>query len=226
MASRVVSVILDSGITYVSGTVNGTEYTFTLTADNTWSADVTVAEDNIYRLVITAIDNQGNASTFNTTLYYGLNLITDRTQSDVSRYLYLKSKSFSDMTAEEQLEWLSDLKGAYNFTDMNRVDGAVDYIVERLREVGSFTEGIKTYRLWSREHLPTKKELEQYLENIRILRSQFAVAASIPPVPSDMQMFTHKEANDIEKILFEVDWLITKIAQAWFFSAEIYSGEV
>lgn len=226
MASRVVSVILDSGITYVSGTVNGTEYTFTLTADNTWSAEVAVAEDNIYRLVITAIDNQGRASTFNTTLYYGLNLITDRTQSDVSRYLYLKSKAFSDMTAEEQLEWLSDLKGAYNFTDMNRVDGAVDYIVERLRDVGSYIDGIKTYKLWSREHLPTQKELEQYLNNISILRSQFVGVPSMPPMPSDMQMFTHKEANDIEKILLEVDWLITKIAQSWFFSSEIYSGEV
>ena len=226
MASRVVSVILDSGITYVSGTVNGTEYTFTLTADNTWSADVAVADDNIYRLSLTAIDSQGNVSTLTTTLYYGLNLITDRTQGDVSRYLYLKSKAFSDMTAAEQLEWLSDLKGAYNFTDMNRVDGAVDYIVERLREVGCYTDGIKTYRLWSMEHLPKKKDLEQYLENIRIIRNQFTVAASIPPVPSDMQMFTYKEANDIEQILLEVDWLIAKMAQAWFFSAEIYSGEV
>jgi len=226
MDKRVVSVILDSDITYVSGTVNGTEYTFTLTADNTWSAEVTTSNDNIYRLSLTAIDSRGNVTTLNTTLYYGLNLITDRTQSDVSRYLYLQSKDFSDMTAEERAEWLSDLKGAYNCTDLNRVDSAVDYVAERLREVGCYTDGVKTYKLWNRERIPKKKDLEQYLENIRIIRSSISVLPTTPPVPEDMQMFTYKEANDIEKILLEVDWLITNIAQSWFFSAELYSGEV
>ena len=226
MDSKVVSVILDSGITYVSGTVNGTEYTFTLTSDNTWSAEVAVANDNIYRLSLTAIDSRGNVTTMSTTLYYGLNLITDRTQADVDRYLYLKGKNFYDMTTEEQLEWMSDMKGAYNFTDLNRVDGAVDYVVERLREVGCYIDGVKTYKLWSREYLPKKKDLEQYLSNIRIVRNALSVLPTTPQVPDDMQMLTYEEANNIERILYEIDWLITNIALSWFFSAEIYSGEV
>ena len=108
MVSRTVSVLLDSGITYVSGTVNGIDYTFTLTADNTWSAEVLAAEDNIYHLSLTAINSEGNVTTLTTTLYYGINLITDRSQFDVARYLELKAKAFTDMTEDEKLEWLSN----------------------------------------------------------------------------------------------------------------------
>ena len=223
MANRVVSVILDSGITYVSGIVNGNEYVFTLTADNTWSADVSVSDDNVYHLTLTAIDNLGNVSTITTTLYYGLNLITDRTQADVNRYLYLKSKSFADMTEEEQLEWLSDLKGAYNFTDLNRVDGAVDYIIGRLKEIGYFVDGVKTNRLWNVQYVPNQSDMEQYLRNIRIIKNVFAMATS---VPDSMEYFTHQEANAIEQILLDADYLITEISRACVQSNEVYAGEV
>lgn len=226
MANRVVSVILDSGITYVSGIVNGNEYTFTLTDNNTWSADVAVSDDNIYHLTLTAIDNMGNVSTISTTLYYGLNLITDRTQADVSRYLYLKSKNFSGMTAEEQMEWMSDMKGAYNFTDLSRVDGAVEYLVERLREHGYFIRDVNTYRLWDMQHVPSRSDMEQYLNNIRIIRNAFAVADTTPSVPEDMANFTYMEANAIEQILLDVDYLITEMMKAWFYSDEVYAGEV
>ena len=225
MANKVVSVILDSGITYVSGIVNGNEYVFTLTADNTWSAEVAVSDDNIYRLTLTAIDNLGNVSTVNTTLYYGLNLITDRTQGDVNRYLYLKSKNFSDMTEDEQREWLSDMKGAYNSTDLSRVDAAVEYLAKRLEEYGYHAE-INTYKLWNMRSVPSLEQMTQYLDNIRAIRSAFTVLSTTPQVPNDMRGFDYRKANNIEQILFDVDYLITVMMKSWFFSNDIYAGEV
>lgn len=226
MASKVVSVILENSITYVSGYVNGIEYTFTLTAENTWSAEVATSDDNIYRLVLTAIDNNGNVSTISTTLYYGLNLITDRTQGDVNRYLYLKNKNFHEMTTEEQMEWVSDLRGAYNVTDLSRVEGAMDYLVERLKENGYYVNGLKLKRLWNMKYIPSHADMEQYLDNVRFIRSVFATMTSTPSVPDSMVHFTYKEANDIEQILFDVDYLITEMVKAMFYSNDLFAGEV
>ena len=64
------------------------------------------------------------------------NLITDRTQADVDRYTELKDKSLRGMTDDEKAEWQTQLKGAYNFTDMNRVEAAVEDLANRLTEAG------------------------------------------------------------------------------------------
>ena len=157
---------------------------------------------------------------------YDLNLITDRTQGDVNRYLYLKNKSFSDMTAEERLEWASDMKGAYNCTDLNRVEGAINYLIERMRGYGYGAADVETYRLWNMETLPTAKDMAKYLKNIRDIRSAFTVMATTPPAPDSMQRFTYKEANDIEQILLDIDTLLTNMERSWFYSTELYSGEV
>ena len=52
-------------------------------------------------------------------------LITDRTTQDVERVKALQAKAWQDMTEEEKVEWLSPLKGSYNYTDLNRVEEAV-----------------------------------------------------------------------------------------------------
>lgn len=59
-------------------------------------------------------------------------LITDRTNADVQRWESLKSKGWSGMTDAEKAEWAAGMKGAYNYTDLNRVTEAMDYINEQL----------------------------------------------------------------------------------------------
>lgn len=64
------------------------------------------------------------------------NLITDRTSSDVSRWSELKSKGWSGMTEAEKAEWSAGMKGAYKYTDLNRVNEAMVYLQNRLRGYG------------------------------------------------------------------------------------------
>lgn len=64
------------------------------------------------------------------------NLITDRTSSDVSRWSELKSKGWSGMTESEKAEWSAGMKGAYKYTDLNRVNEAMVYLQNRLRGYG------------------------------------------------------------------------------------------
>ena len=59
-------------------------------------------------------------------------LITDRTQADEERVEELAAKGYDAMTAEEKSEWDGEMKGAYDASDLNRVESAVAYLAELL----------------------------------------------------------------------------------------------
>ena len=154
-----------------------------------------------------------------------MNLITDRTAADVERYLTLRNKGFANLTAAERTEWLSPMKGAYNFTDLNRVEEAVQYLAEKLRERG-YRVDVSTAKTWTMTSLPTLSDMNRYLNNIAVIRSAFATLSTTPQAPSSIRNFTYKEANAIEQILVDVDQLLTNMMSVWFFSGDLYSGEV
>lgn len=85
MSTQVLSITLPSEIIYVTGTVNGTAYTWTL-IEGAWTATVDRAADDTYRVALTAVNAAGTSTNFELTLYYGLlTLITDRTAMDVAQ---------------------------------------------------------------------------------------------------------------------------------------------
>jgi hypothetical protein len=43
---------------------------------------------------------------------------------------------------------------------------------------------------------------------------------------ADMEGLTYEEANNIEKILEDINLLLTRCAQAWYYSEDVFSGEV
>lgn len=68
-------------------------------------------------------------------------LITDRTQADVDRARYLNSLWDPRAlqwrgTPQERAEWEAGPRGAYGFSDMNRVSQAAAYLIGRLEELG------------------------------------------------------------------------------------------
>lgn len=204
MSAQVLSVSLPSEIIYVSGTVNGTAYTWTL-IEGAWTATVDRAADDTYHVALTAVNAAGTSTNFELTLYYGLlTLITDRTAEDVA-----------NKTA----------KGFYNASDLNRVGAAVQYVAERFAAQG-YTVTVSPKTDWLASDIPTAAELETYRQNIAALRGLIAVMKSTPEAPDSMAWLTYTEANDIEQILLDLDTLLTNAALAWYQSGEIYAGEV
>lgn len=60
-------------------------------------------------------------------------LITDRVQADIEVLESLLGTPMSDWTAEQLAEFnLAVSKGAHNYTDLNRVTQAMDYINNQL----------------------------------------------------------------------------------------------
>ncbi len=154
-----------------------------------------------------------------------MNLVTDRTVQDVERVLELKSRGWSNMTAGEQAEWTAGMKGAYNHTDLNRVQEATTYLNERLAECGYVAEFVPL-KIWTVGDAPTREELEFYLQNVRAIRDSFVVLASTPSAPTSMTRFNYVKANDIEQILVDIDGLVTKMIASYSYSGECFGGEI
>ena len=204
MSTQVLSVALPSEIIYVSGTVNGTAYTWTL-IEGAWTATVERAADDTYAVALTAVTAAGTSTNYALTLYYGLlNLITDRTRADV----------------ENETD-----KGFYNASDLNRVGAAVEYIAGRFTALG-YACPVTVKKDWLTSDAPTASQLETYRQNIVTLRGQIAVMASTPEVPASMAGLNYVKANNIEQILLDLDALIDKLIKSWCFSGELYAGEV
>lgn len=204
MSTQVLSVSLPSEIIYVSGTVNGTAYTWTL-IEGAWTATVERAADDTYAVALTAVTAAGTSTNYTLTLYYGLlSLITDRTRADV----------------ENETD-----KGFYNASDLNRVGAAVEYIAGRFAALG-YACPVTVKKDWLTGDAPTASQLETYRQNIVTLRGQIAVMASTPEVPASMAGLNYVKANNIEQILLDLDALITNITKSWYFAGEVYAGEV
>lgn len=130
-------------------------------------------------------------------------LITDRTLDDV-------------MTGTD--------KGYYNATDLNRVGEAVESIAGRFTDYG-YAVAVSPKADWSESDTPTASQMETYRQNIATLRRQIAVMQSTPKAPETMRFLDYLKANDIERILQDLNTLITNMEQAWFFSGDLYAGE-
>lgn len=155
-----------------------------------------------------------------------MQLITDRVQADVDRVAQMAGRvSAGTATDAEQTEWASDLKGAYNASDLNRVGAAVAYVAGRLNGYG-YTVTVNPKQDWTGSDIPTAGQMAAYLRDVATLRGAIAVMASTPPTPDSVNNLTWKEANDIEKILVDVNELLTRMAAAWFYSGDLYAGEV
>lgn len=191
----------------------------------------------------------------------GLGLIFDRTPLDFARAKTLLSKSWASMSEEDKAEWATALKGAYNAEDINRVNNAVKELAQKALDL---LNAIKAYRdskqvasdqaialpytaadvsvnvsewVYSDIDIPTKAEMETYLQNVATIRSLINIESGNPALPKSMEKLTIDGANAIEKSLdaaysaqiqteATIKEKIDRMATAWYFSGEIYAGEV
>lgn len=212
MSTQTLTTTLPADTLYVSGTVNGVSTTWTNTAGQTWETVAERSPQDVYVVVMTIVNQSGAATNTTFTLYYGLHLVTDRTSSDVEA---------------------GNEKGTYNASDLNRVGAAMNYVADRLREQG-YDPHISPKTDWKDDDWVDPAAQAVYLGDLAELRKQFTLLYSTPEVPPRILAtgintndgLTHTWANDIEKILEDIDLLLINAEQAWFYSGDLFSGEV
>lgn len=151
-----------------------------------------------------------------------LNLITDRTYAHVELLKKLNKKAYNNMTTDEKNSWVSGeaAKGAYNYTDLNRVESAVAEIAD------VFGLNLTTKTDWTLSDIPDQVDMERYLANVVAIRDACPGDVTFPPLPNSMNGLNYQGANNIEKVL-EIAykyWLDSQ--EKYIQSGEIYCGEV
>lgn len=128
--------------------------------------------------------------------------ITDRTEADVI---------------------IGNEKGVYGYSDLNRVESAVQSIVE-----SGIAQDLITKTDWglvnnfSVEEWPAEKQMKRYLGNVATIRDVFAVDVEIP---ASMDMLDWNGANNIERVLQIAIGRVSGVIQSYRYSGDTFSGE-
>lgn len=91
-----------------------------------------------------------------------------------------------------------DLKGCLNLLDLNRIEGNIAYLAERM-ESYSYAPNIHG-KQWSRVDMPNQNDMSRIIENIRALISAFYPPHNPPELPTTV--LSYIDINAIEENLF------------------------
>lgn len=86
-------------------------------------------------------------------------------------------------------------KGAYNYSDLNRVERAVAEISDKAGL------NLVTKTDWGMWDVPTASDMARFLGNITAVRGTISNTANVPIVPATMNNLTFDAANNIESII-------------------------
>ena len=153
-----------------------------------------------------------------------LSLITDRTADDYNAWLALSKIKWADMTAAQQAAWSIPMKGAYNYTDINRVGNALLYLQALLASYG-YVVTVNVRTDYVPGEWPTPEEMSNYVQSISNIRSALAVFSTTPSAPSSMDDGTITIWNNIEQILTDVERLIENMSMSFRHCATAACGQ-
>ena len=153
-----------------------------------------------------------------------MNLIYDRTAADVAeaKRICTKVQLGEVLTEAEQTAYFAGLRGSYNASDMNRVESAVAELSVALNAAGY--ANITIPREWSDGEIVTAAKWAQYLANVQTLVDAYYTLAGSPALPAASDRLSFDGANAIERILADIDMLISWMKHSYRKSGTFRSG--
>mgnify|MGYP004508592433 CR=1 FL=1 len=152
--------------------------------------------------------------------------VADRTLADEARTELLAKKwAMKTITVAEKSEWFGEMKGAYGVLTLNRVGNIIKIVADLLNAAGA-NVSVTAKTDWSEADYVEDGSFDAYLADVAEIHGALAVMDPLPNVPGDMVGLTTTDANAIEKILEGISKMIPKMYAAWFFSGDLYAGEV
>lgn len=96
-------------------------------------------------------------------------------------------------------------KGYYNFNDLNRIETWCRYLSDYLNKY-NYRNHITPRTNWVMSDLPYNSELERIRKNIKTLKDTYI---TVSEMPDNLNLMTIDKANIIEKILDEIDYILS-----------------
>ena len=102
--------------------------------------------------------------------------------------------------------------GPYDWHDFNRVQAAVDELVDLFAAYGYQVPVVRLPE-WSRKDVAFASQCAAYLANVRALRETLATLPTTPPCPENMSGWSWESANDLEQILADLEVVLTALSK-------------
>lgn len=150
-----------------------------------------------------------------------ISMITDRNASDVENAGTLRLMIQSGQTLSDA-EKMAFERGACTVTMLNRIENAQKDIAERLNKY-AYTVSIIN-KTWTNAQIFGYADCLRLTENADKLKNAFYTYGTTPETPG--YIYGYKGANDIEKILEDIDALISDMMSKFRECGTFYCGEV
>lgn len=140
--------------------------------------------------------------------------IFDRIQADVD-FALQQIQRWRDEGSSD----ITDLKGCFNVSDMNRIENDIQFLSDNLSDLYYFsTVNTKT---WDKASLPTVVDINRMIENTRIL--VLSICEDAPELPTTLVTFT--DVNCIEGILNKLKMILDDMTDSFLECDTFECGE-
>ena len=125
-------------------------------------------------------------------------LIYDRTNEDIE----IAKKYIQDNVPFPN----DNLRFSWDYRALNRTELAMEYVYKIFEELGYY-KNMKFKTDWLNEEI-TRDEAERYIENLTALRNFILMPSDSPEAPTTINGMTIERANNIEKLIFDMNFVI------------------
>lgn len=120
-----------------------------------------------YRCIVSDVYGESIISDVSQITVYVFKFITDRQISDVEELREMTKTGWKNLSAEEKIKWLSGMKGAINYSDLNRLGGYINIANTMFYDYFEVhpitTTPAKTD--WKMSDIPSKSQLQNIINN-------------------------------------------------------------
>ena len=150
-------------------------------------------------------------------------MIFDRTRNDVDTAIFLrdtKVKNFETLT-ESEIATLE--KGTITINTLNRIENKQEELKKLFNDMGYWNTSI-TNKSWGENDIFNVDEFQRIIGNTNVLRNAFFVYKATPNTPPIS--YHWQDINALEKILYDLDVMISNVKADYRFCGEFECGEL
>lgn len=145
--------------------------------------------------------------------------VFDRTREDVEHAIKTIANWVNGDVSVNPLA-IHDLKGCLNVSDINRIEGNIAYLTEKLNDCG-YSPNV-SIKKWTNSGLPNETDISRILYNLRAIIDNYYQQSDSPPVPSSLQGY--EEVNSVEENLLLIKELLDCMVASFKKSGRVQSG--
>lgn len=116
-----------------------------------------------------------------------------------------------------------NLRYSWDYRALNRTEEAMEYVDQIFKELGYF-KNMTFKKDWFDDEI-TPEQRDRYVDNLKTLRNFLVMTSSTPPAPDTINGMSISRANQIEKIIYDIDDLLEKLLKSFRYVNDLYCNE-